>query len=174
VKHNVVSAQKPLHIKLSINDEQLVVENVLQRKELNQDRKGVGLSNILQRYQLLTPRKVLISQTQTLFSVQLPLLTAAEALHPQLVVDEQLLFENAQKRVQKLREFYGNALAFAIVMPLLIWLNLSDSNEAHWFWFPLIGWGSGLLFQGIDVLDLGTQWEEKALKKWMKNYKKNH
>ena len=41
IKHNVVSEQKPLHIKIFVQDNHLVVQNDLQIKEVLGDRKGV-------------------------------------------------------------------------------------------------------------------------------------
>ena len=43
IKHNVVSESKPLHIKIYMENNFLVVENNLQKKEVLTDRKGVGL-----------------------------------------------------------------------------------------------------------------------------------
>jgi LytS/YehU family sensor histidine kinase len=60
IKHNVVSEQKPLHIKIYLEDNYLIVENNLQKKEVLKDRKGVGLQNIVDRYALISERKVLI------------------------------------------------------------------------------------------------------------------
>ncbi len=75
IKHNVVSENKPLHIKIYIKDNFLVVENNLQKKEVLQDRKGVGLQNIVSRYAILSERKVLIDDNKEAFAVYLPILT---------------------------------------------------------------------------------------------------
>jgi len=75
IKHNVVSSSKPLHIKISIEDNQLVVENNWQKKEVLSEGKGVGLQNIVNRYGLLTERKVSIIQDEKTFKVYLPILT---------------------------------------------------------------------------------------------------
>ncbi|WP_311195991.1 histidine kinase [Antarcticibacterium sp. 1MA-6-2] len=47
VKHNIVSEAKPLYIKLYEEVGYLVVENNLQKKEVMQSRRGVGLKNIV-------------------------------------------------------------------------------------------------------------------------------
>lgn len=73
IKHNVVSESKPLHIKISIENGQLVVSNNLQKKEVLQDRKGVGLQNIVNRYGILTKRKVLVEENEKEFKVLLPI-----------------------------------------------------------------------------------------------------
>ncbi|HAI18590.1 MAG TPA: histidine kinase, partial [Xanthomarina gelatinilytica] len=60
VKHNMVTEKNPLHIKIYEKDGLLIVENNLQIKQIVKKSSGVGLSNIMQRYQLLTKRKVII------------------------------------------------------------------------------------------------------------------
>ena len=50
VKHNIASESKPLHIRIYEKDDYLVIENDYQKKEVLQDRKGVGLQNIVNRY----------------------------------------------------------------------------------------------------------------------------
>ncbi|MFY7729732.1 MAG: sensor histidine kinase, partial [Flavobacterium sp.] len=62
VKHNVVSQQKPLHIRIFERDGYLVVQNDLQKKEVLQDRRGVGLQNIISRYAIISRRQVVIEQ----------------------------------------------------------------------------------------------------------------
>jgi len=58
VKHNMVMATKPLHIRIYEDQGSLVVENNLQPKQIVKKSTGVGLSNIMQRYNLLTNKKV--------------------------------------------------------------------------------------------------------------------
>ena len=75
VKHNVVSEQKPLHIRIFIENDYLVIQNDYQKKEVLQDRQGVGLQNIINRYGIITNRKVLIEQNEKTFTVKIPILT---------------------------------------------------------------------------------------------------
>ncbi|MBK7854243.1 MAG: histidine kinase [Bacteroidetes bacterium] len=75
VKHNVVSNENPLVIKIFVDDEQkLVVSNVLQRKTHLVKSNGVGLKNIMQRYELLGKRKVEVIVTEKRFEVKVPLM----------------------------------------------------------------------------------------------------
>jgi sensor histidine kinase YesM len=60
VKHNVVSEKRPLHIRIFIENDYLAVQNDLQKKEIMQDRRGVGLQNIVNRYALITRRTVFV------------------------------------------------------------------------------------------------------------------
>lgn len=73
IKHNVISKEKPLCIKVYIDKNYLTVENTLQKKT-DPDSTGNGLNNIIQRYKFFTINEVKISQTSTNFKVSIPLL----------------------------------------------------------------------------------------------------
>ena len=75
IKHNIISAQRPLFISVFIeNNERLIVKNNLQRKNQVQEGTGVGLQNIQNRYQLISQKDVDIIVTKDSFIVSLPLL----------------------------------------------------------------------------------------------------
>ena len=75
IKHNVVSAQSPLTISVSVEKgDQLVVRNNLQRKQQVMASTKVGLENIKRRYRLLSAQEVEVFATQQSFIVILPLL----------------------------------------------------------------------------------------------------
>jgi LytS/YehU family sensor histidine kinase len=78
VKHNIVSSEKPLFIDiLTEEQERIVVKNAIQRKYFTEhtDSTHTGLANIVQRYRLLSDKKVEILATDAEFAVVLPLLT---------------------------------------------------------------------------------------------------
>lgn len=76
IKHNIASMEKPLCIEILEVEDSLIVRNNLQIKNVPEDGgKGIGLENIVQRYQLLIDKKPLILKDQKTFSVKLPLLT---------------------------------------------------------------------------------------------------
>lgn len=82
IKHNVVSAQKPLFIDIYTEaGENLVVKNNLQLKSVRladeSDSTKLGLPNVTKRYSFLTKRPVDIMITATNFIVALPLLQVA-------------------------------------------------------------------------------------------------
>jgi len=74
IKHNTVSQKKPLLIEVFVEGENLVVKNNLQRKEQVMDSTKFGLKNIETRYRFFTQRSISISETNTHFSVAIPLL----------------------------------------------------------------------------------------------------
>jgi hypothetical protein len=74
VKHNKMSAQEPLTIRVSVEQNELTVENNIRPREQAETSTGVGLENIRKRYGMLSDRKPIIQQTNHLFRVQVPLL----------------------------------------------------------------------------------------------------
>jgi sensor histidine kinase YesM len=164
IKHNVVSEQKPLHIKIYIENNYLIVENNLQKKEVLQDRRGVGLQNIVNRYGLISERKVLIEENENYFKVKIPILTKQIAfMETQNIYNENMAFMRAKDRVEKLKGFYGNLISYCCVIPVLIFINLRITGSFQWFWFPMFGWGMGLAFHAIETFGYGKSWEEKKI-----------
>lgn len=165
IKHNVVSENKPLHIKIYIKDNFLVVENNLQKKEVLQDRKGVGLQNIINRYDILTKRKVLVEQTDLIFAVHLPILTKQVSIMETTInYSENTAYYRAKKRVEELKGFYGNLISYCCIIPILIFINLKYSPGFQWFWFSAAGWGFGVIMHAFKVFGYGASWEERKIK----------
>ncbi|KQW99607.1 sensor histidine kinase [Flavobacterium sp. Root420] len=73
IKHNVVSLDKPLEIKLYTEDDFLVIENQIQLKR-GVLSTGVGLDNINQRFMHLVHKEIEIDKTETIFKVKIPLI----------------------------------------------------------------------------------------------------
>ena len=74
IKHNIVSLEQPLAIRLYIENACLVVENKLQLKKKPELSTELGLENINQRYLHLLNKKIEIESTTTVFKVKLPLI----------------------------------------------------------------------------------------------------
>lgn len=74
IKHNVVSRESPLTIRIYKEGNFVTVENNKQRKKTLQQSTRLGLQNIVKRYQLLTELPVNINETESHFSVQIPIL----------------------------------------------------------------------------------------------------
>ncbi len=164
VKHNVVSEKKPLHIRIFIEKGYLVVENEFQKKEVLQDRQGVGLQNIINRYGIITDRKVLIGQNEKTFTVKIPILTKQISVMETTVnYNENNAYYRAKKRVGELRSFYGNLIAYCVVIPSLIFINLTYSSHFQWFWFSAIGWGFGLIMHAFKAFGYSSNWEERKI-----------
>lgn len=168
IKHNVVSEVKPLHVKISIENNQLVVTNNLQKKEVLSNRKGVGLQNIVNRYAILTKRTVLVEENEQEFKIFLPILTKQiTIMETQNIYNENLAYQRAKDKVEQLKGFYGNLISYCIVIPVLIIINLQSSNNFQWFWFPMLGWGMGLTFHALETFGYGKSWEERKINELM-------
>jgi ligand-binding sensor domain-containing protein len=75
VKHNAISTQNPLHIKLFIeNNEQLVICNNINKKFNHEKGSSMGLQNIRKRYQLLRGKTVVVKNDDKFFTVKIPLI----------------------------------------------------------------------------------------------------
>lgn len=164
VKHNVVSEQKPLHIRIFIKGDYLAVQNDFQKKEVLQDRQGVGLQNIISRYGIITNRKVLIEQNASTFTVKIPILTKQiSVMETTTDYNENTAYYRAKKRVEELKGFYGNLISYCCVVPFLVFINLKFSPGFQWFWFSALGWGFGLAMHAFKVFGYSSNWEERKI-----------
>ncbi len=177
VKHNVVSSAKPLEINIFEKEGFLIIENNINPKEAIGKSTKVGLRNIADRYGLITNRKVVIESNNKTFKVSLPLLTKTNNMTFNTNNLENSKYVKAVERVEKLKEFYQNLASYCIVIPFLIFINLNFSPGFHWFWFPIFGWGIGLVFHFLEVnnynIFLGRNWEERKINEIMEEDKNN-
>ncbi|MFT5254198.1 MAG: hypothetical protein ACI87N_003265 [Flavobacteriales bacterium] len=84
--------------------------------------------------------------------------------------EEQRYFK-AKKRVNEIRGFYSNLASYAFINLGLLALNLWTSPNHLWFYWPLLGWGIGVVFHGIKVFNympfIGQDWEEQKIKEFI-------
>ncbi len=78
IKHNVVSRSQPLQVDISIDEDQLIVQNNLQRKNKVEDSTGIGLKNINSRYNYYSSKEIEVKETLDQFIIKLPLLDKPE------------------------------------------------------------------------------------------------
>jgi sensor histidine kinase YesM len=172
VKHNIVLESKPLHIKIYEKDGNLIVENNLQTKQVVKKSSGVGLNNIRERYQLLTNKKVRITENTTHFMVAIPILTK-QITQMRQIPEKQFddSYVRARKHVEDLKGFYYSVMAYCLVIPFLIFINYKTYWEFKWFWFSAIGWGIGLTIHAYRVFvnagPLGKDWEQRKIEKFI-------
>ena len=75
VKHNIISKDKPLVVRIHTNgSDSMVVSNNLQEKITKSASTQFGLQSIRKRYELATDQKILIEKTDDSFSVSIPLI----------------------------------------------------------------------------------------------------
>lgn len=173
VKHNVVTSNRPLLIKVYEQNGMLVVSNNIQEKQVVKKSSGVGLQNIRQRYGILTHRQVQIDKTASHFKVGLPMLTEqVSIMEKQESYLEDKRYQKAKERVEAIKKFYANLLAYCIVIPFLALLNY-NTTSFPWILFPVCGWGFGLFMHGMEAFGynpiLGKNWEERKIRDYMKD-----
>ena len=73
IKHNVVSSKHPLLITIeTTSNESIRVTNTIQPKSDVEHGEGIGLANLIERYELLFHKEVIITKTN-IFCVEIPL-----------------------------------------------------------------------------------------------------
>ena len=179
VKHNMVTSSKPLHIKIYETNNLLVVENNLQPKQIVKKSSGVGLDNIKQRYDLLTDRKVNINQQAESFAVAIPMLTKQITVMKTRTKEQfDDSYVRARKHVEEVKEFYYSLISYVIVIPFLAFINYWTFWEYQWFWWPMFGWGIGLLFHAYKVYVndgmFGRNWERRKIEEFMREDEENN
>lgn len=89
-----------------------------------------------------------------------------------------IAYQRARHKVKEIKGFYYNLTCYSIVIPALVFINLTFSPEFHWFWYSACGWGTGVLFHGLSTFGyipfLTHDWEERKLKELMSKYDNNN
>ena len=74
VKHNEFSDAKPLLIDIEFKNEELIISNSINKKNLRHPSSKIGLQNLDERYKLTTQKGITINDNNKEFKVILPLL----------------------------------------------------------------------------------------------------
>ncbi len=87
------------------------------------------------------------------------------------IYSEEEKYIRAKKKVDNVKGFYSNLLAYCLVIPFLFFINYMTSPSYWWFWWPALGWGIGIGFHAFGVfgnnLIFGKDWEERKIKEFM-------
>jgi two-component system LytT family sensor kinase len=78
VKHNVISSDAPLTITITGNKNGISVINPIRPRNDVNEKSGMGLNNLSNRYRLLTGHELIVEIGNGLFSVTLPLIKPEE------------------------------------------------------------------------------------------------
>ena len=74
IKHNIISSQKPLIIKIYSENNSIIIENNIQAKMEEGASTGIGIENIKKRYGLLIGKPLIFENTGEIYRVILPLI----------------------------------------------------------------------------------------------------
>lgn len=87
-------------------------------------------------------------------------------------------YHKAQKRVEDIKGFYENLASYVFVNLGFLVLNLLTSPKHLWFFWPMLGWGIGVIIHGMKVFNympfFGKDWEERKIKEFMNEKKKSN
>ncbi len=76
----------------------------------------------------------------------------------------------AKERIDRIKGFYMNLLAYCIVIPILAYINYRTTSYP-WVLFSVAGWGLGLILHGFIAHGfspfLGRNWEVRKIKELM-------
>ncbi|MXN89880.1 histidine kinase [Flavobacterium sp. Sd200] len=91
--------------------------------------------------------------------------------------NKNIAYLKARQKAREIRGFYYNLMCYSIVIPILVFINLKFNPQFHWFWFSLVGWGTGVVFHGLSAFGripfMGADWEERKLREFMEKDKEN-
>ena len=80
-------------------------------------------------------------------------------------------YQKALRRVRRMKGFYAHLVSYILVNLLLFLINIMTSPDVLWFYWPLFGWGIGVVINAVYVFGLGRwfgpDWEEKKIKEFM-------
>jgi sensor histidine kinase YesM len=167
VKHNIINSDKPLKISIYEENNFLIIENNISPKASIDKGTKVGLKNIDQRYSLITNQSVEITNKNQIFKVKLPLLTQKIKIMKTDYINNSNKYIRAKKHVDEIKGFYANLVAYCVIIPFLIFLNYRTSWEYQWFYYPMFGWGLGVVIQGFMVFGYGSNWEDGKIREIM-------
>jgi hypothetical protein len=77
-------------------------------------------------------------------------------------------YNEARRRVKKVKGFYSHFTSWLVFSVFFIFLNLSTGGRDFWAIFPIMGWGVGVAFHAVGVFGvpgLGKDWEERLLER---------
>lgn len=85
-------------------------------------------------------------------------------------MDEDQRYEWARERVEELKGFYTHLVIFIVINLFLFLLNWF-SGGTWWFYWPLLGWGIGLVVHGLNTFvgsgSMTRNWEERKIRELM-------
>jgi hypothetical protein len=93
---------------------------------------------------------------------------------------DEIKYQEAVKRVKRIKGFYTHAAVYVVINIILLVVNGQNSSEGFFHWknfATAIFWGIGLVAHGFSVfvptMILGKDWEDKKIKELMEKEKNN-
>lgn len=84
-------------------------------------------------------------------------------------MDAQELYKHARERVKTRKKFYSHVVTWVVMSVFFILLNLA-TTDYFWAIFPILAWGIGVAFHGIQVFT--NEWEDTEIEREYERLKK--
>lgn len=100
----------------------------------------------------------------------------------EIINKDQIRYEEAVKRVRKIKGFYTHAIVYVVINSMIVIINIQylSPGESYFQFKNFItafSWGIGLLAHGmatfIPFFILGKNWEERKINELMEREKQN-
>jgi hypothetical protein len=75
IKHNIISTQQPLYIRITSEDDRILVSNNIQKRSDKSESTGTGIANITGRFRILSDRIPEFTVTHETYIARIPLIT---------------------------------------------------------------------------------------------------
>ena len=80
-------------------------------------------------------------------------------------------YRKIRGRVLKLQVYYNHIVWYVLVNGAMVGFNFYYTPDKLWFYYPLAGWGMGVLFHTLRVYNIqiffGRKWVSKTIKNRM-------
>lgn len=95
---------------------------------------------------------------------------------------EEIRYQEAARKVKKIKGFYTHALVYVVVNIMIVIINIQNLGEGENYFhfhnfFTAFFWGIGLVAHGLSVflpgMILGDNWEERKIRELMEKEKNN-
>ena len=95
---------------------------------------------------------------------------------------DEIKYQEALKRVKKIKGFYTHAIVYVIINIMIVIINIQNLNEGETYFqfknfMTAFFWGIGLVAHGLSVFVpnwiMGQNWIERKIKEFMAKEKAN-
>jgi hypothetical protein len=95
-----------------------------------------------------------------------------QSIGREAAVEESARYEAAKKRVEEIKGLYMHIGMFAVINLALFAINMITNPDTLWFYWPLLGWGVGVVIHVFVFVAegrlLSPQWEDKKVRELMR------
>jgi len=97
-----------------------------------------------------------------------------------MYTQDEIKYQEALKRVKRLKGFYTHAIVYVIINIMIVILNIQNLNDGETYFqfknfMTAFFWGIGLVAHGLSVFVpnwiLGQNWENRKIKEFMEKEK---